>query len=119
MHFVSQGPNPGIADIPLHIHIPRDRAQQGAVVCMHMADTDQLLKDLQAAVSGSSDAGADVSKILDTGTRARARVAQEAEDLYWTPRHQLEEAIAARQTASARAAAAEDRIAQLKQQLGN
>jgi geranylgeranyl pyrophosphate synthase len=66
---------------------------------------DELLTDLASAASSSP-------------ASAVSRIKKAAEDAYWAPRRQMERAIAARTAASARAAAANERIAQLKQQIG-
>ena len=86
------------------------------------AVADDLLRDLQATVAAPTDAsaaaGPTAADIARVGKQAVARIAQAAEDAYWTPRRQLEQAINTRNTAAARVGASEERIAQLKQQIG-
>ncbi len=66
---------------------------------------DELLAELESAISSSSAQGI-------------SRIQKAAEDAYWGPRREMEQAIAARTTTNVRAVAAEERVAQLKQQIG-
>jgi ParB-like chromosome segregation protein Spo0J len=72
---------------------------------------DELLRELETAVAASQDSIA----------AARARIAHIAEE-YWARRRQMEEMIAARSAsateAADRAAAHDERIAQLKKEIG-
>jgi hypothetical protein len=68
-----------------------------------------LLSELQAADSGSKT-------VADITTQTKQRIAQAAEDTYWAPRRQMEQGIASRKTQAA-SQQAEERIAQLKQQI--
>jgi hypothetical protein len=76
---------------------------------MHMADT--------ATQNVAAPASANPQAIRAAGARGRARIAQVAEDVYWAAHRQLEQAIAAR-TAPQPSPDVNERIAQLKRQIG-
>jgi hypothetical protein len=66
----------------------------------------------------ATDAVVRARSLKEAGARARVRIAQVAEDAYWTPRRQMEQVIADRVVASEQAATAGRRIEELKQQIG-